>query len=50
MESQKTGEKSKAIEAQQVLNALLITAPKLDGPDTVARYKKLLADAQKQAA
>jgi hypothetical protein len=42
LESQKTGDKSKALDAQRVLNALLITKPKLDGPDTVARYKDLL--------
>jgi cellulose synthase operon protein C len=47
LESQKTGDKTKAVDAQKVLNALLITAPKLDGPDTVARYKKLVDDAQK---
>ncbi|HEX4143027.1 MAG TPA: hypothetical protein VHY91_05715 [Pirellulales bacterium] len=42
LESQKTGDPSKALDAQKVLNALLITAPKLDGPDTVAQYKELL--------
>ncbi len=42
LESQKTSDASKALDAQKVLNALLITAPKLDGPDTVARYKELL--------
>ncbi len=42
LESQKTGDASKGIDAQKVLNALLISAPKLDGPDTVARYKDLL--------
>ena len=42
LESQKTGDKSKALDAQQVLNAQFISSPKLDGPDTVARYKELL--------
>ncbi|HEY1786257.1 MAG TPA: hypothetical protein VGG30_11935 [Pirellulales bacterium] len=50
LESQKTGDKSKALDAQKVLNALLITKPKLDGPDTVARYKDLLKRADKVAA
>ena len=42
LESQKTGDQTKALDAQQVLNAKLISTPKLDGPDTVARYKELL--------
>jgi hypothetical protein len=50
LESQKTGDKSKALDAQKVLNALIITSPKLDGPDTVARYKDLLKKADKLAA
>ena len=50
LDGQKTGDKSKALDAQKVLNALLITKPKLDGPDTVARYKDLLKRADKLAA
>ncbi len=32
----------KAKKAEQVLKAALVLSPKLNGPDTVARYKVLL--------
>jgi hypothetical protein len=49
LESQKSGDAQKAIDAQKVLNALLITAPNLDGPQRVAQYKDLLKRAQQHA-
>jgi hypothetical protein len=42
LEAQKTNKADKAIDAQKVLNAMLITSPKLDGPETVAKYRDLL--------
>jgi hypothetical protein len=42
LEAQKTNNADKAVDAQKVLNAMLITSPKLDGPETVAKYRDLL--------
>ena len=42
MEAEKTKNPDKAIDAQKVLNAMLITTPKLDGPENVAKYHELL--------
>ena len=42
IESQKTNNPKKAQDAAKLLNALLFTNPKLNGPDTVAQYKQLL--------
>lgn len=45
-EAEKSGDKTiaadRALKAEQVLKAALILSPKLNGPDTVARYKVLL--------
>ncbi len=41
-EAQKTANTDKAFDAQKVLNGLLIPSPKLDGPETVAKYRDLL--------
>ena len=41
----KTGALARALEAEQVLKSALILNPKLNGPETVARYKALLSQA-----
>ena len=42
-ESKATGDRSKAGDAEKMLKSVLIQNSKLNGPDTVARYKVLLA-------
>ncbi len=42
LEAQKTGNTDKAIDAQKVLNAMLLDAPNLDGPETLAKYRDLI--------
>ena len=42
LEAQKTNNPDKALDAKKVLNAMLIGSPKLDGPETVAKYRELL--------
>jgi hypothetical protein len=44
-ESKATGDRSKAGDAEKMLKSVLIQNSKLNGPDTVAKYKVLLAEA-----
>ena len=41
----KTAKANRANEAEKVLNSAMILSPKLNGPDTVAKYKLLLRQA-----
>ncbi len=38
----KARDPSQALQAEQLLNATLVLSPRLNGPETVARYKDLL--------
>jgi hypothetical protein len=42
IESQKKKDPKKAVDAAKLLNALLFTTPKLNGPEMVAQYMDLL--------
>jgi tetratricopeptide (TPR) repeat protein len=45
-ESLKSNDPEKALQAEQLLNATLVLSPRLNGPETVARYKELLQKAR----
>ena len=44
-EAKEKGDRKKAGDAAKMLNSSLIISPKLNGPDMVAKYKVLLAEA-----
>lgn len=45
-DSLKTGNRQKALYAEQLLNATLVLSPRLSGPEMVAQYKELLNEAR----
>jgi hypothetical protein len=45
-DSLKTGNRQKALQAEQLLNATLVLSPRLSGPEMVAQYKELLNEAR----
>jgi hypothetical protein len=42
----KTGNREKALQAEQLLNATLVLSPNLSGPEMVAQYQELLREAR----
>jgi hypothetical protein len=46
-QAKQTQDKSKALQAEQLLKSILVLSPNLNGPDTVARYNELLGDVVK---
>jgi hypothetical protein len=46
-QARQTTDKSKALQAEQLLKSVLVLSPNLNGPETVARYNELLREAVK---
>jgi len=45
-DSLKSGNREKALQAEQLLNATMVLSPRLSGPEMVAQYKELLQEAR----
>ena len=45
-DSLKTGNREKALQAEQLLGATMVLSPRLSGPEMVAQYKELLQEAR----